>query len=623
MATSSAMSTTNTYIKYTIECIQNSQNVSNNTSNVTVKVRVWRTNTGYTTYGNGTVYCKINGTTYTAGITSSQGITSGGIQIFSKTLDIGHNTDGSKTLSMSAWISHDRFSSSEQSYSQTLSTIPRASTLKLSATSINAGTSVTLTITRASSNFTHDAYFTFGTRTYSIGKGLTTTGTYTIPLECLDQVPNATVGIGTIRLYTLNGGTIVGSHDVGVTINVPSNIVPSFSSLSITRVDNGVPSSWGVYVQGKSKATLTINGAVGTYGSSIVKYTIQGGGYSGTSNTLTTGTLNTSGTNTFTATITDSRGRTATKTVTCSVVDYESPKINSFTAVRCNSSGTESDEGTYVKVTPNLTYSTVSSKNTLNAVVAYKTAAATSWSSNITVTSGKSVIIGGGGISVNTSYHVRLTINDSFSSSVMTVDIPTASTTLDFRKGGKGIAIGKVAESDGLEVDWVAKFNKQVDMNGVTNLKSTVNISSKTNLKLGGINLIDMFYPVGSIYMSAVSTNPSNFMGGTWVAWGSGRVPVGINTSDSDFNTAEKTGGAKTQELRAMIGAVNNSTSALGYNPVGAVAGIGYTGGYGVVGSSPGSISTINHSTLVRRSDGNNATTVQPYITCYMWKRTA
>lgn len=623
MATSGAMSTTNTYIKYSIECIQNSQNVSVNNSSVTVKVRVWRTNSGYTTYGTGTVYCKINGTTYSAAITSGQSITSLGVEIFNKTLTIGHNADGTKTLSMSAWITHDRFSSSEQAYNQALSTIPRASSLKLSATTINAGASVTLTITRASSNFVHDAYFTFGKKTYSMGKSLGTSGTYTIPMDCLDQIPNATAGVGTVRLYTLSGGTIIGSADVGVTINVPSSVVPTFSSLSIARVDNGVPSAWGLYVRGKSKATLTINGAAGTYGSTISQYVIEGGGYSGTSNTLTTGTLNDSGTNTFTATITDSRGRTATKSVTCSVVDYESPKINSFTAVRCTSAGVENNEGTYVKVTANLTYSSVNSKNTLNAVVAYKTAAGTTWSSNTTVTSGTSVIIGGGGISTNTSYHFRLTINDSFSSSTITVTVPTASTTMDFKKGGKGVAIGKVAENDGFEVAWDAKFNKQVDMNGVTNLKSTVNISSKTNLKLGGINLIDMFYPVGSIYMSAVSTNPSNFMGGTWVAWGSGRVPVGINTSDSDFNTVEKTGGAKTQELRAMIGAVNGNPRALGYNPVGAVSGVGYTNNYGVVGSDPGTISTINHSTLVRRSDGNNATTVQPYITCYMWKRTA
>ena len=56
-------------------------------------------------------------------------------------------------------------------------------------------------------------------------------------------------------------------------------------------------------------------------------------------------------------------------------------------------------------------------------------------------------------------------------------------------------------------------------------------------------------YPVGSIYMSTSGTNPSSFLGGTWVAWGSGRVPVGVNTSDGNFNTVEKTGGSAIETL--------------------------------------------------------------------------
>ena len=59
----------------------------------------------------------------------------------------------------------------------------------------------------------------------------------------------------------------------------------------------------------------------------------------------------------------------------------------------------------------------------------------------------------------------------------------------------------------------------------------------------------EMMHPVGSIYMSTSSTNPSSLFGGTWVAWGSGRVPVGVNTSDGNFNTVEKTGGESTHKL--------------------------------------------------------------------------
>ena len=102
MGTSSTFSTSNTHVKYNITVNQNSQNVSNNCSNVSVYVRFWRDNSGYTTYGSGTCYCKINGTTYSATVSPSQKITDSGINLFSKTLDIYHNNDGTKNLTCSA-----------------------------------------------------------------------------------------------------------------------------------------------------------------------------------------------------------------------------------------------------------------------------------------------------------------------------------------------------------------------------------------------------------------------------------------------------------------------------------------------------------------------------------------
>lgn len=54
--------------------------------------------------------------------------------------------------------------------------------------------------------------------------------------------------------------------------------------------------------------------------------------------------------------------------------------------------------------------------------------------------------------------------------------------------------------------------------------------------------ILDIIWPVGSIYMTTNSTNPSTYFGGTWVAWGSGRVPVGVNASDNNFKSVEKTG---------------------------------------------------------------------------------
>ncbi|MEG0580157.1 MAG: hypothetical protein RR490_09600 [Niameybacter sp.] len=84
---------------------------------------------------------------------------------------------------------------------------------------------------------------------------------------------------------------------------------------------------------------------------------------------------------------------------------------------------------------------------------------------------------------------------------------------------------------------------------GTTSDISTYTTVQKVKEMLVAENL--EVYPVGSIYLSANGTNPSSFLGGTWIAWGSGRVPVGVNTSDGNFNTVEKTGGESTHTVTA------------------------------------------------------------------------
>lgn len=104
MAVSSNFTTSNTKILYNITVTESNVNAANNTSDITVSVRFWRTNTGYETYGTGTCYCTINGTQYTQAVTSSQKITNSGIVLFSKKVTIPHNSDGSKTVNVQARI---------------------------------------------------------------------------------------------------------------------------------------------------------------------------------------------------------------------------------------------------------------------------------------------------------------------------------------------------------------------------------------------------------------------------------------------------------------------------------------------------------------------------------------
>ena len=135
-------------------------------------------------------------------------------------------------------------------------------------------------------------------------------------------------------------------------------------------------------------------------------------------------------------------------------------------------------------------------------------------------------------------------------------------------------------------------------------------------------------YPIGSIYMNATSSaNPATLLGfGTWVSFGAGKVPVGIDSGDTDFDTAEETGGAKTHTLDLDEMPSHRHG---GIYPAGG-SGI-YTQGFDVDNASSGNtLSEQKFTTYTggNQTDGTEGTTqahnnLQPYIVVYMWKRTA
>ena len=463
-AVSGKFATDNTYIVYWIEVIQNSQNIANNTTNVTVKVWCKRTNTGYTTTGNGTCYCTINGTQYSASITSSQSITSTARALFTKTMDIAHNSDGTKTLSTSARISHSRFNSTGTgSYNQVLTSIPRVSTFSLNTSTATLGsTALTVTINKSSSSFTHKVYYKFGNISVLKYDGSGTSTSFTPSISDCSQIPNAVSGTGQIVVETYNGSTKLGQNSANITLKVPDSVKPSFNGLVAELVANGINTSYG-YVQNKSQCKLSISGSVGSYGSSITNYYISGGGFTGNSATVTTGVLTQSGSITFSAYVTDSRGRKSdTKTVTISVKEYANPKILEFTAQRCLVNGQLDEDGTYAKVYTNYSYSDLSGSNSITASVMYrKTGDSDFIKCSEKPVQGGAIAIGGGNLDTTFAYEVRFELKDNFTTIGQSVTVATSFVTLDFRKGGKGIAIGKASEKDGL-----FDINMDVDVKG-------------------------------------------------------------------------------------------------------------------------------------------------------------
>ena len=430
----------------TLSWTLSSQSVEKNTSTISWTLKGSGSASGYVM--SGAFKAVINGVTV---YTSEPRIElRNNTTVASGTATIAHNSDGTKSFSLSCEAGIYTYAvSATASGTHTLTTIPRASTI--SATNANMGSASTITITRASSSFTHTLTYSFGNATGTIATKTTSTSvSWTPTLTLANQIPNAVSGKCTITCKTYSGTTEVGSKTCTMTLTVPSSVKPTITSLTAARVDGTVPTSWEIYVQSKSKATLTINGAAGAYGSTISSYSITGGGYSSTASSFTTGFLNTSGTITFTASVTDSRGRvSANATVTISVVAYSAPSFSKYISQRCNSAGTASDSGTYVKSTVNFSYASCNSKNTINTATYYRNTTETSWTNaSKAFTSGTAFTFGGGNISAESSYEVKFKLTDAFTSIEVTDTLSTASVVMDFKSGGLGVAVGKVAETD-------------------------------------------------------------------------------------------------------------------------------------------------------------------------------
>lgn len=122
-----------------------------------------------------------------------------------------------------------------------------------------------------------------------------------------------------------------------------------------------------------------------------------------------------------------------------------------------------------------------------------------------------------------------------------------------------------------------------------------------------------LMHRVGDIIFSTSDENPSTIYGGTWVAWGKGQVPVGVDTSDSDFNTVEKTGGEKEHTL--TVDEMPSHKHDFGQQFTGMPVSSGNYGYYMIAGTQ---------TDVIKNTGGNQPhNNLQPYITCYMWKRTA
>lgn len=372
----------------------------------------------------------------------------------------------------------------------------------LSASTVEMGKSVTINTPAVNSAYRHTLRYAFGSASGTIATGIASSVSWTPPVSLANQIPSATVGSGTIYCDTYSGSTLLGTKSVSITLTVPGSVVPSAGTLSAALAED--TSGTGLYVKGMGKAKLTLSGASGAYGSSITSYTITGGGWSATNGTLTTGTLASAGNITFTATVTDSRGRKASTTRTISVIDYTKPGVAVCDVYRCDADGNRKKAGTYFAVEINASYSAITG-NTLSITARYKKQSESSYGTAATVANNGKTVIGGGNIGASTTYDVLVTVADKYNSLSIPRTLSTKSVLQSFKRSA-GAAIGKVAElANWLDVAWNTRIRGNLQVDGTISSADQYRIKWQTIPD--GADLNDETYRMPGYYRSTDGKN--------------------------------------------------------------------------------------------------------------------
>lgn len=513
------------------------QNVAANTSRILcdlflVQASSWDLNIA----GRADNSVTVNGSRYvwpSAAINSSGGTTTKLATI--TTSDIAHNSDGTKTVTISATfniratISGTYYESITASASITLDRIARATQPGLSASAADMGASITISLPRADDNFTHDLAYSFAGGAYvSIATGVGTSQSWTVP-DVASSIPNAASGTLTVRAITKSGSTTIGTKYAVMTARVPASVLPTVGTVSAVEATAGLASRFGAFVQNKSAINVSIGGT-GAKGSIIKEYqaTLLGKAYSGSS--WTSDVLSSSGT--LSVKVKDSRGRwSAAKNVSITVLPYSPPAISAFRVYRVDTAGNAAEDGERLAVVYKYSVASLDSKNTANMKLEYKRSTATTWAQLLTgsALSEDTTVKPATAFSTDYRFDVRITVTDYFgASATYQATLPSGAVILDLRADGTGIAFGKTAERSGVDFGFDPKgrvlglgaaseaIESGADLNdykrlGVYSIRSNVVAASVINIPLATAGTLRVFNATG------VGTDAENAATDEWV----------------------------------------------------------------------------------------------------------
>lgn len=443
-----------------------SQNIAGNSS--VIKVDVWiGMDAGWSiefgnTYGNSvTVNCDGQSQTIPVGPLYLNGSKKylGSVQF-----TVGHKPEGDKTagISISSNMSNISYGSlsfgnASGSWSHVLPPIPRSSSISFSTGTI--GSPLAITINRASSSFTHTLRWTWGSSSGTIASGLTTSASWTIPMDFCNELPNNVSGTGTIYVDTYSGSTKIGTQSKQFTANVPSSVIPTFTGITLDD-QNAIAKALitgNTFIQIISSIKVTFNGAEGTYGSTIKGFRAEvlNRNLAVTTNGGTFEPMNFSGTATIRASVTDSRGRvSATKDLEITLLEYYAPVV-SIQVLRTRENPNTLQVLRTIKVAP-LTFNNVNMNSTKlvfeaaelgsTSFVIDTGSAGGEWTTIFTLTNSEANLAGT--YDSTSSWTIRAKLSDKFTASNPTIVSTTvgAETVINACDKDGRFGVGKIPE---------------------------------------------------------------------------------------------------------------------------------------------------------------------------------
>lgn len=341
-----------------------------------------------------------------------------------------------------------------------LTDIPRASGMEVTGDTL--GAPMTFSITKEDAGALDTITYKCGSESGTI---VSLTGesevTWMPPLSLARQNTTGTTVPITFTLTTYYDGIEAGSAAVSRTLTIPDSVVPSVS----VEIEDayGYFDTYAAYVQGKSSLTVQAGG-VGIYGSTIAGYTVEFDGKKYVYADVFTEEIKGSGDLSLVATVKDSRGRTASVTVTVPVLLYESPKVENLTAVRCKEDGTLSSSGAYLQISFDAAVSPLNDRNSAVYTLQYRKRTEEAYLyqplenlEGAYAVSGAVVVIAA---ATSSSFDIVVSAQDDFAS------VPKSTVAQSVKKlwshliGSMGWAFGKVAEFvDTLDIAWKVYMN--------------------------------------------------------------------------------------------------------------------------------------------------------------------